>query len=139
MTDVKVALTKRFEAAMKEVRAADLETEKYIAAPIADLIPAVPDAMAIRGPSWSTIARGAALPGPAQSPSSTEAMMVPAERRPPGPEPAGPPPLAGNDVVDYAGMKGSVESVDTGPPVRYRVRFPNGASVVLTDRDLGRV
>jgi hypothetical protein len=135
---VKVPRVKRFEAVKAALADRDAGTMGYILADPLKHLPPVPDVAALRGPGWAAIARGAALPVSSGSPSPTGAMTPPAHHTEPAGEPAVPPPLAIGAEVPYAGMVGKVAMADDGPPPTYIVAFPNGARVLLTDRDLGR-
>ena len=116
----------------------DAARMEYVLADPLQFLPPIPDVAALRGPGWAAIARGAALPAAPDTLPSERAMTPPADHTPRTGEPTGPPPLVIGMEVAYAGMVGRVtrDADDTGG--HYTVEFPNGARVLLTDRDLGR-
>ena len=123
---------------MKAAADRDAGRMGYVLADPLQFLPPVPDVPALRGPTWSAIARGAALPAPAEPSSQDRAVTPPADHTPPAGEPTGPPPLEVGAEVAYAGMVGRVSQVGDTIEGTYTVAFPNGARVLLTDRDLGR-
>jgi len=138
VTDVKVVRVRAFNLALEAIKKMDEKQDAYLMSDIRDLIPEPPKPLELRGPSWSAIARGAAVPS-TLTPPDQGSPVTPQATSPIGfVAGEGPPPLEVGATVEYVGMQGVVVEVRDGPPPRYLVRLHSGVASWLTDRDLAK-